>query len=177
MIEYERWAIRLNLHSIRLVDRLRSIKPIWFLRPMLRFVKDNYNYPLTGLEIGVSYGYNAEVMLKCLNLKILFLIDPIPLCQDRIKKFPNAIYSPFRSEDIYRHIPDNLDFIYIDGDHSYEGVKKDIELYWPKVRKGGVFGGHDFCPKIHGVARAVTEFTVKNRLDLQGDQFDWWVVK
>lgn len=36
-----------------------------------------------------------------------------------------------------------LDFIMIDGDHSYEGVKADFELYKPLVRKGGVIALHD----------------------------------
>jgi len=38
-----------------------------------------------------------------------------------------------------------LDFIFIDGDHSYEGVKKDFELYSPLVRKGGIVAFHDIC--------------------------------
>ena len=38
----------------------------------------------------------------------------------------------------------SLDFIYIDGDHSYEGVKKDIQLWFPKVKKGGLVAGHDY---------------------------------
>jgi hypothetical protein len=41
--------------------------------------------------------------------------------------------------------PDNsVDFIYIDGNHSYESVKQDIELYLPKLKKGGIIAGHDY---------------------------------
>lgn len=36
-----------------------------------------------------------------------------------------------------------VDFLFIDGDHSYEGVKKDFELYGPLVRKGGIIAFHD----------------------------------
>jgi predicted O-methyltransferase YrrM len=36
-----------------------------------------------------------------------------------------------------------LDFLFIDGDHSYEGVKRDFELYGPLVRKGGIVAFHD----------------------------------
>jgi len=39
-----------------------------------------------------------------------------------------------------------LDFLYIDGDHSYEGVKKDFEMYSPLVRKGGIIAFHDIVP-------------------------------
>ncbi|GIW67077.1 MAG: hypothetical protein KatS3mg095_0975 [Candidatus Parcubacteria bacterium] len=36
-----------------------------------------------------------------------------------------------------------LDFLFIDGDHSYEGVKKDFEMYSPLVKKGGIIAFHD----------------------------------
>ncbi len=36
-----------------------------------------------------------------------------------------------------------VDFLYIDADHSYEGVKKDFQNYSPLVRSGGVIGFHD----------------------------------
>ena len=40
-----------------------------------------------------------------------------------------------------------IDFLFIDGDHSYEGVKKDFEMYSPLVRKGGIVAFHDVAPK------------------------------
>jgi cephalosporin hydroxylase len=40
-------------------------------------------------------------------------------------------------------ISGGLDFLFIDGDHSYEGVKKDFEMYSPLVKKGGLIGFHD----------------------------------
>lgn len=43
--------------------------------------------------------------------------------------------------------PDGLDFIFIDGDHSYEGVRQDWEMYAPLVRAGGCVAFHDLiCP-------------------------------
>ncbi len=41
-----------------------------------------------------------------------------------------------------------LDFLFIDGDHSYEGVKKDFEMYSPLVRRGGVIAFHDIVRHI-----------------------------
>ncbi len=42
-------------------------------------------------------------------------------------------------------VPDNsLDYVYIDARHDYCGVKEDLEAWWPKLRKGGVFAGHDY---------------------------------
>lgn len=36
-----------------------------------------------------------------------------------------------------------VDFLFIDGDHTYEGVKKDFEMYSPLVKEGGVIAFHD----------------------------------
>jgi len=37
-----------------------------------------------------------------------------------------------------------FDFVYIDADHSYDGVTADLEAWYPKVRKGGMLAGHDY---------------------------------
>ena len=39
---------------------------------------------------------------------------------------------------------ESLDFIYIDANHKYEFVLQDLKLWFPKLRKGGIFAGHDF---------------------------------
>jgi len=39
-----------------------------------------------------------------------------------------------------------VDLLFIDGDHSYEGVKSDFEMYSPLVRSGGVIAFHDIVP-------------------------------
>jgi predicted O-methyltransferase YrrM len=36
-----------------------------------------------------------------------------------------------------------IDFLFIDGDHSYEGVRKDFQMYAPMVREGGIIAFHD----------------------------------
>lgn len=40
-----------------------------------------------------------------------------------------------------------LDFLFIDGDHSYEGVLRDFTLYLPLVRQGGIIAFHDILPR------------------------------
>lgn len=51
-----------------------------------------------------------------------------------------------------------IDFIYIDGEHTYDAVKTDIETYRPKLKKGGIIGGHDYDFKHWpGVCNAVND--------------------
>lgn len=38
-----------------------------------------------------------------------------------------------------------VDILFIDGDHTYEGVKKDFKMYWELVRPGGLIIFHDIC--------------------------------
>ena len=49
----------------------------------------------------------------------------------------------------------SLDFVFIDADHSYDAVYKDIVAWRPKVKCGGLLCGHDI--HIHGVRQAVSE--------------------
>jgi predicted O-methyltransferase YrrM len=39
-----------------------------------------------------------------------------------------------------------VDFLFIDGDHTYEGVRRDFEMYSPLVREGGIIAFHDIVP-------------------------------
>lgn len=58
----------------------------------------------------------------------------------------------------------SLGLLYLDGDHSYEGVMKDLESWYPKVCKGGVIATHDYFDPDYGVKRAFGDFTKKNRI-------------
>ena len=51
----------------------------------------------------------------------------------------------------------SLDCVFVDGDHSYDAVKKDLPFWWKKVRPGGKLLGDDYW--MNEVARAVNEFS------------------
>jgi hypothetical protein len=38
----------------------------------------------------------------------------------------------------------SLDYVYVDARHDFCGCLSDIELFWPKLRGGGVMAGHDY---------------------------------
>jgi len=158
---------------------------------------------LVGVEIGVGFGKNAFNILSSLDIKKLYLIDPYIMTKDKgvaghnivetdkeslksashqIKKMAiqNLKYFKDKIEWIYDYsefasklIPDNLDFVYIDGNHDYEAVKKDIELYHEKVKLGGLVAGHDYGGA--DVEKAVKEFYETEKVNLA--ESDWWVIK
>lgn len=47
-----------------------------------------------------------------------------------------------RASDMFSN--ESLDFVYIDANHAYDYVVQDINLWYPKVKKGGYLGGHDY---------------------------------
>ncbi len=70
-----------------------------------------------------------------------------------------------------------LDFVFIDGDHSYAAVKADIAAWWPKLISGGLLSGHDYRDdKDYGVIQAVDEFAVGKDLR-RGQNHTWFVTR
>lgn len=78
------------------------------------------------------------------------------------------------SQDVLPVLADKtFDFIYIDGDHRYEGVKFDIAQAQRLIRKGGTIAGHDYDVGHPDVIKAVEEvFGLPNH-----DGRVWWVKK
>ncbi|MDH3232205.1 MAG: class I SAM-dependent methyltransferase [Alphaproteobacteria bacterium] len=81
-----------------------------------------------------------------------------------------------RSVDAARHTPDrSIDLVFLDADHSYEGVKQDWHEWLPKVVPGGYIGGHDYGDKRFGVKRAVDEsLAFWHKLELDNN-LTWFV--
>jgi hypothetical protein len=166
-------------------------------RPFDRFLKNYFgDKTIVGCEIGVAQADHSCNLLYHLPKLRLYCIDPwdfyegYNLYGKKPKKeamnnlcvYKNrVVIVQGLSNDVINDIPNNLDFVYVDGNHDYEHVKQDIELYYPKVKKGGVLGGHDFVAslssQINGVPKAVLEFIEKNDYELFGTENDWWIIK
>jgi hypothetical protein len=75
----------------------------------------------------------------------------------------------FTSQAVSQFPDGHFDMIYIDACHLYEAVSRDLEEWYPKVRSGGLFSGHDYwevnVPFI-GVRRAVDGFCGRRKLKL-----------
>lgn len=73
------------------------------------------------------------------------------------KRYPNITKIKAPSLNMVDRFEDGeLDFVYVDGAHDYENAKKDIQAWLPKVRVGGMLGGHDY-PMIKPVKKAVED--------------------
>lgn len=104
----------------------------------------------------------------------------------QMTRFPSIRLYRMYSDEAAKNFPDEyFDLIYIDADHSYEGVKKDLEAWWPKVKKGKFFTGDDYSEQhapVTGmefeVIRAVDEFAEKVGLPVYKlTQNGWCIIK
>jgi len=196
---------QLNLQEI--VDINSDLKHRIFPRSFERLTKINKEKNLVGVEIGVCGGEHAESLLKNLDIKMLYLIDPYDMYDEYVQSegweygnihasldvsFASAkkLLSQFSSKITFvkqhsakaiHKIPEHIDFVYIDGNHDYEFVKQDLELYYKKIKSGGVIGGHDFYNGFahthNSVVTSVIEFAVNNKLQLHVEQPDFWFYK
>ena len=147
------------------------------------------------IEIGVGQGFFSLEILKNTNYT-LYSIDcweyntfnPIPeqSYQETISRLTSfkersIIIKSYSIPEIANKFQDNsIDLIYIDGDHYYDEVKKDLLLWYPKVKKGGIFSGHDYSLS-WGVKKAVDELFKNVTVIPEGHPDDGnqpsWVIK
>ncbi len=143
-----------------------------------------------GIEIGVNRGAYSKKIVALAAPKVLHLIDPWPTDSTddyiktyRVKDDMQAHYDMVRADFapqiaqgrivVHRKysrecaslfVDGQLDFVYVDGMHSYEACLEDLRLFGPKLKGTGFLMGHDFSNTVmgrrkrFGVIRAVSEF-------------------
>jgi predicted O-methyltransferase YrrM len=131
------------------------------LIPLLQDMGEN----IKGVEVGVCLGINSYMLLEsCPNIQELIGVDPYIAYMDWQDFIPqshmdlahemlqdNLMYLGDRftfikktSVDAAAMFTDNeLDFVFIDGNHSMRAVLQDLDAWWPKLKSGGIMSGHD----------------------------------
>lgn len=172
-----------------------------------------------GIELGSFHGEFAKHILNNWNGKLI-CVDLFDRDDNYDINKPTGYYSSFEKKLILPTFNENLksvsnrlltiqsdtvnaaqffpdeyfDFIYIDADHRYEAAIKDIQTWYPKLKKHGFFAGHDFLPgfdysqknnKIYfqntstyigdfGVNSAIKEFTESNNIQYFTTHEPYW---
>ena len=145
-----------------------------------------------GVEVGVAEGTTTEYLLQTLPSLRLSGVDSYPIYIDWNDTQPDGDANKaemLRKVDPYmeryNHIyedsdnavskfdDESLDFVFVDGLHTYEQVLKDCENYYPKIKKGGFIIGHDFA-RIQGVNKAVREFANSIGKEISNAKQDLW---
>ena len=110
------------------------------------------------LEIGTFKGWTSIVMCRIKKDLTVVTIDP----HYGIPKYPelssseeevNKNIASWKFQDRIKHIKissqefttsEKFDFIFIDGDHTFEGVKLDFNKFFPNLKEDGIIAFHDY---------------------------------
>lgn len=184
----------------KITKHLNFVILSYFPRHSVRFAKDFFKgRPITAVEIGTQDGEHAENILKELNVKKIYLVDPFEkyeeyfeseghqtqgrlsrmerIARKRLRKSSRKVsFIKKYSDDAVDDIPNGVDFIYVDGNHECEYVKRDLKNYWGKVKDGGILAGHDIAAS-PGVGHALIEFCYERKLKPYITRTDFWIVK
>jgi hypothetical protein len=119
-----------------------------------------------GVEVGSAFGQFAGRILSTWKGKELYMVDPwekqsesaymehtnntapfdqwYQQCLQLSRQDDRVMLMKRLSVDAAKMFKDaQLDFVYIDGNHDYGHVMEDLDAWWPKVKLGGLVGGHD----------------------------------
>lgn len=145
-----------------------------------------------GVEIGVDRGATSEYLIKNIPSLFLYGVDPYVDYQDwwgyvswsdqahaamrqRLDQYKSQfkLYRVTSDDGAALFKDESLDFIFIDGIHTYEQVLLDCKHYYPKLKKGGLCAGHDFSSVV-GVGEAAKEFSASIGKELLFCDQDCW---
>ncbi len=152
-----------------------------------------------GAELGVAAAGHAHALLSEPSIEKLYGVDSYRHREgyDDVMNLPQKDF-----DDLYKHVlrfmapfgdrfrlvragtilasllvPDGLDFVYVDAEHTHKAVTEDLAAWWPKLRVGGIMSGHDW--NMPEVRQAVMEFwrTQKASTIFEEAGCNWWFFK
>jgi len=138
-----------------------------FAEQLMRIAKPDKLILIDGWDIiGPSLFTGDQDVNNCISLSSETLFNVV---KSRFSK-KNVEIIKALTHDAIPKIEDELDWVYIDADHSYEGCLRDLMLIEKKIKTGGLIMGHDYEMNMKkatvdwetkfniGVGRAVNEF-------------------
>ena len=134
------------------------------------------------VEVGVYKGRSADYLVdrmrEAKKTFAIHLVDvmTLPFVMKHVTKLrKTCAFHPCESvKAAARFANHSVDFVWIDADHSYDGVCADIAAWLPKVKPGGVIAGHDYYDdpaKNNFVQSAIDELFP----DARTEHKSWWV--
>lgn len=173
-------AVRYILNKYHL-DDLGDIYPIAIndsrSTGLLGLFKE-FNYKI-GVEVGVEEGIFSEEICKAvpditihsIDSWAAYSADGAPRGQrkaerhygtaiNRLSAYPNChVLKKFSAEAILQFEDQSIDFVYIDGNHTFDYVITDIIKWSKKVKSGGIVSGHDYKKSTDTVLFHIIEAT------------------
>ncbi len=140
-----------------------DLDPDTYIGPLGKVIRELN--PKSGLEIGFCWGMSAFAFLEsCAGTLLSVDLDDSKRKEGLFKAKYSDRWSILygRSPDVLKSINWKYQWIYVDGDHTYESAKADLDGVLPLLAKGGVIACDDYGIEKFGVKKAVDEFAKKN---------------
>lgn len=158
-------------------------------RTQLPDLLKHFGLPMIGAELGTAEGHSAFDFMKN-GLEKLYVVDlwatiegqrgdaanhsewhnhNYEMAVNRLKEFGGKVtFLIGLTSEMADRIPDNsVSLVYIDADHSEEGVTRDINNYWGKLISGGIMAFHDYENTWdYGVKEAVKKFVEDSDIEV-----------
>ena len=129
------------------------------------------------LEVGFASGINNSILNKFFNFKHIVGLDYFSSSMNSDCLLGNMIHKNLTlicGNTRTNYLIDSAnklgpyDMIFIDADHTYEGVKSDFNNYMPMVSDGGVIGFHDVdCPDWPGIKKFLNELESTKKYNMK----------
>lgn len=150
--------------------------PTFKSRNQLGFILEAEGFK-TGIELGVQRGLYSNTILSHWKSAELYVLVDLWAKQENYNDLSNAdnkthsglmnealkvlekykdrgtvieVCKDFTTKCAERYSKSLFDFVYVDARHDYMGVQQDLEYWWPLVRPGGIFAGHDYVTNNDG---------------------------
>lgn len=166
---------KLNLEMVKPIPQLRNGRYEFGLKEMIK-----YDDRIKGkmLEVGSYLGESTYIFASSNKFQSITCLDMwkgdydendesshsnMHEIESNFDKFRNSCGDLItKIKDSSANIPslfedESFDFIYIDANHTYDAVKRDIEVCLPKLKKGKFIAGHDYSESWSEVKKAVDE--------------------
>ena len=136
-----------------------------------------------GVEVGVYQGNYSLVLAQTIPDLTLYSVDPWVfhdrykgsgetitnahrLSKEKLEPLGVNIVQKFSMEAVKDFEPRSIDFVYIDGDHTFDSVMQDIIEWGRRVKKSGIISGHDYTDGT-AVKEAVDMYYRHHKLELE----------
>jgi predicted O-methyltransferase YrrM len=153
---------------------------------------------LVMVDIGTGAGRTAAVLADASKESTIYTVDDYSGCvlyarhlgeyglevaKGNLQRLglTNVEFLVGKSSEVVTSFNLAIDFLFLDGGHSYKTVCKDIETWGSKVKNGGIIAGHDFDPNCSDGRNVIKAIFDKLLIDpnenLHVKERIWWTEK
>jgi predicted O-methyltransferase YrrM len=129
------------------------------------------------VEVGIFDAETASYVLgNCKSITEYVFVDNSlkAIAKQCAKQYKASMVLEYDSVEAAKLIDDKtIDLVFIDADHKYDSVRRDIDAWLPKVKKGGIICGHDYDNPAHREVKKAVDEIFSGKVVAYPDCYVW----